>query len=396
LSERPHLAGACLRSIPVCDNHYAQIDARTFEEGYRVFRQDGDWRKVNVHGFALRKTVYEAVGGLACRYGRFAEMMLAAELRDRGHRLGYAEDAAVLHHYRSTLAELVEGIDEYIRGESIYRAEHPGPDRIGYSFLPDSDNPFASEHKAMRWAVCRTLGFDWLFRGGCLRKAIGRAFWPALANGLAASLFGSRWHTGSAALLTKLAMGRCWWRRDNAHKLDAAYRDLIVQATRLSRWRFLAEQPAESNGLPPARSRYSILEIPEGHSLGLHNVEWSDGRPFRWTGRCAAFRLHADEAPRAVHIDTMNLRHFPMPLNLSAFLNGSALTVSDLPNGMIRLDVSQPARPAAGEQILVLACNPFSPWSVGVCDQRELGLPIASLELVAAEVSTPMPIRAAA
>jgi hypothetical protein len=128
----------------------------------------------------------------------------------------------------------------------------------------------------------------------------------------------------------------------------------------------------------------------------LHNVEWSDGRPFRWTGRCAAFRLHADEAPRAVHIDTMNLRHFPMPLNLSAFLNGSALTVSDLPNGMIRLDVSQPARPAAGEQILVLACNPFSPWSVGVCDQRELGLPIASLELVAAEVSTPMPIRAAA
>jgi hypothetical protein len=35
---------------------------------------------------------------------------------------------------------------------------------------------------------------------------------------------------------------------------------------------------------------------------------------------------------------------------------------------------------AGPEQLLILTCNPLRPWTLGVPDRRELGLPIFSIE----------------
>src|SRR5262249_19569437 len=99
--------GACCRSIPICPNALARMDHVTFEEGYQIFREEGDWRKVNVHGFAIRRQTYLDVGGMPGQYDKFAEMILAAALRDRGCRLGYAEAAAVRHLYRGDLRDVL-------------------------------------------------------------------------------------------------------------------------------------------------------------------------------------------------------------------------------------------------------------------------------------------------
>jgi hypothetical protein len=79
---------------------------------------------------------------------------------------------------------------------------------------------------------------------------------------------------------------------------------------------------------------------------------------------------------------------------LAAFLNGQPLAVTEETNGVIRLELQHAA--PIGEQWLVLACKPFYPSNVGVSDHRALGLPIAALDIVAAEQATLPPTRAAA
>src|SRR5262245_51993173 len=55
LAANPHLAGACCESVPAWETAYQRIDAMTFEEGFRHFIRNNDWRKLSVHGMALRR-----------------------------------------------------------------------------------------------------------------------------------------------------------------------------------------------------------------------------------------------------------------------------------------------------------------------------------------------------
>ena len=157
LAANTGVAGACCESVPVWDSPYQLIDATTFEEGFRHFIDTNDWRKLSVHGMALRRDLYLAAGGLQHQYGRFAEMVLAAALRDAGHQLGYARESIVTHHYRETLQELIDGTDEYVASECVYRAANPGPDRIGHTYLPDMPNPFSPGARALDRDIVTTL-----------------------------------------------------------------------------------------------------------------------------------------------------------------------------------------------------------------------------------------------
>ena len=92
---------------------------------------------------SLRRDLFLTLGGLQHQFGRFAEMIIAAALRDARHELGYARESVVLHHYRETLRELIDGTSEYVDSESLYRAANPGPDCIGHTYLPEMPNPFS-------------------------------------------------------------------------------------------------------------------------------------------------------------------------------------------------------------------------------------------------------------
>src|SRR5689334_1939346 len=116
-------AGACIRSFgDGNENPVALCEQRWYADGFREWSRPGDWRKVTIRGFAIRRDAYLDVGGFEHRFGCFAETALAARLADRGYTLGCAADAAVKHYDATRLAPLLRYVREYREGEFAYRA----------------------------------------------------------------------------------------------------------------------------------------------------------------------------------------------------------------------------------------------------------------------------------
>ncbi len=114
--------GACVRSADDGNRHpLASAEARWYREGFAQWSQQGDWRKVTVHGTAIRRDVYESVGGFRSQFGCFAESLLAFDLHAAGHRLGYAEQAAVKHYNSTHVRDFLTYIREYREGEAAYQ-----------------------------------------------------------------------------------------------------------------------------------------------------------------------------------------------------------------------------------------------------------------------------------
>lgn len=119
-------AGACIRSTSDGSSHpVARCEQRWYAEGFEEWSREGDWRKVTIRGFAIRRDAYLDSGGFEHRYGCFAETALAATLAERGHRLGYAPEASIKHYDATSLGQLTGYVREYREGEVAYRASHP-------------------------------------------------------------------------------------------------------------------------------------------------------------------------------------------------------------------------------------------------------------------------------
>jgi hypothetical protein len=367
--------GACCRVLPVCDNALARMDHLLCEEGCSVFRGDGDWRKFNVQGVALERDTYLEVGGLRHRYDRYAEMLLAAALRDRGRRMGYAAAPTVHHRFRTGLLDVLKDVAAYVDGESAYRRDHPGPDAVGHTFLTTlPDDVYKTDLLAV---LVSALGRDVISRDAWRRShAALSAFVRAATRWLGAASAGWR-----AAGGTWMAMGRCHVWRWHPARLERAYRQMWTSATR---WRQLRAMPAAPRALPPARwpasGSWRVDEWPEEHVLGLHAREELHGEPFRWTARTAVLRLPPGPGPREIVLETRGLRRDP-GLGLRAYFQGRRLPGSAVrvePEA-VRLTVpeSRPYEPG----YLVLLCRPLRPWTRGVADARELGLPLFAVHV---------------
>lgn len=119
-------AGAAIRSLPDgSSNPISKCERRWYADGFDEWSREGDWRKVTVRGFAIRRDAYLEAGGFEHRFGCFAETALAATLAHRGDRLGYAPAAAVKHYDATELGPLLSYVREYREGELAYRASHP-------------------------------------------------------------------------------------------------------------------------------------------------------------------------------------------------------------------------------------------------------------------------------
>jgi hypothetical protein len=119
-------AGAAIRSLPDgSSNPISKCERRWYADGFDEWSREGDWRKVTMRGFALRRQAYLDAGGFEHRVGCFAETALAATLADRGDHLGYAPAAAVKHYDATELGPLLAYVREYREGELAFRASHP-------------------------------------------------------------------------------------------------------------------------------------------------------------------------------------------------------------------------------------------------------------------------------
>lgn len=121
------LAGACVRTRPTRDSNWvARLESRLYLDDADTWTRDEDWRKFTKRGVLLSRQAYFESGGLEYAYLRFAEMALAARLRDRGLRLGYAEEAVVTHLNSTELRELTDYVREYQHQACRFARDFPG------------------------------------------------------------------------------------------------------------------------------------------------------------------------------------------------------------------------------------------------------------------------------
>ncbi len=369
--------GACCRVVPISRNGLARMQGRLFDEGFRVWSQPGDWRKVNIRGFAIYRDLYLRVGGYATDLGRFADVALSAELHSQGRRLGYAAGATVRHGYLSSFRELFSFNREYVRGECTVRARLPVEYCERYFGYAEEWAQRGSFLPAVGRSMCRA-GWRSVLRGGWSMVA---AQTKALCRSLPVSLFGPRARLVRYRCALWRAIARCWVWRFYDERLYRAYRDVYDLMIRVSRLEFIAESLAAPPPVPPAAYELRLGEMDDEWLVGFHLVERWGNEAFRWSGPVGLIRLGVPQGTYEVRLETRGVRQASIWLSLGVFFNRHRLPPAALwwQDGRLtfRLDSSMFAE--GPEQHLVLTCNPLRPWTVGVPDRRELGLPIFSI-----------------
>lgn len=386
LAHHPDLAGACCRTMSSYTNNFAWFDALLYEEGYRIYRSDDDWRKINIHAFTLSREWFIRAGGLDETYNLFAEMILAANLRDLGGKMGYAPGPAVLHHYRTNVDGPEESVREFIRDESNYRRAHPGPDQLGFSVLPDVSAYFSGNTGLWRSAFASVLRHG-LFNRQSLRL-LPKLAWNAAKELLSASgpksaarrlAWTIRWHKLMAHL----------WRWNRA-LLEPHYRRLWILYGFHERLLYLAgESVIPDSALNVSGEPHSVA-IDLGHcAAGVHDCENYLNQPFRWTQPMSVWRLAGLSANNSLHFKTHAVRSDLTANQLTICVNGKVVPTAQLhfsAEGLtidlagLRIDQSKPTT-------LLISVPALRPWLHGQPDRRELGTPVISVGSISAALN---------
>ena len=118
-------------------DHYllAQLSKRWFDMIYASWRSPGEWPRIILSGFAIRRDLFEAMGGFETEYDLFAPHLLAARLHAREIDIETIPGATVLHVDEETMrdhhfdtARFVEGeIEARSRTDPVFFERYFGP-----------------------------------------------------------------------------------------------------------------------------------------------------------------------------------------------------------------------------------------------------------------------------
>ena len=101
----------------ITSNAVSELGARWFEQVYEEWDEPGQWPRLNLVGFAIRRGAYLEAGGLDPRYGLFSAPLLSARLHRGGARIGHLPDAHVLHVHADDIEEHHGHSADFARGE---------------------------------------------------------------------------------------------------------------------------------------------------------------------------------------------------------------------------------------------------------------------------------------
>ncbi|MFV0445954.1 MAG: Gfo/Idh/MocA family oxidoreductase [Planctomycetaceae bacterium] len=365
--------GACLRSIAISHNVVSRADANLCMLGFDQLRRDCDWRKFNVHGVALLTEAYLAVGGLQSRYENFSEMLLAADLRDAGYRLGFAGGAAVHHLYRHSPFDLHEE-ESYARGERQYRRDHGSVERIGFSYLELCgdvlDSPTARrESIRAEWQRLRTG-----VRSGDFSAA------GPLVSLLAGEVRNGRWARPIAQAERWLALAGCTLFRFS-DRLTEQWFLKLVRAMFRNEWLRLQAQSQDAVETV-SQCELTADKLCGEVVFGFHPLEQHNGAAFRWSLPTAGVDLPLAPGDYQIEIVTGGIR--PWPASLRWSLNGEVLSSDQVVFGerSCWISLSIPETRAGLGSTLGLSCNK---WDID--DARRLGLPMFGIRCTPVELA---------
>lgn len=360
------LDGSCVKTLPSTDTHWAQrIEARMYEDDFKILSDERDWRKFTKRGFLLRRSAYEAVGGLDARYHRYSVIPVGARLRDGGFRLGHTGNAVVTHHNATDLEETFDYAREYRRNEQLHLRNHPDMNVEGV--LAEA-HPDAALRKATRRAAWKSLR-AW-------RPGNGQSAFPLLKGLLPgpSPLRKAKWRYHLSRL--QLAF--------SSTDVETMYQRFQVSWQRFSDLA-LEEFLAETSGSPSSQSAASVGEdgtllpadLPRHLLDGFYPAEAWETRRFRWTSVAASIRIALPRNDRVVSLDVGALVH-PCRESVHLYWNGRPLkrVPSNAGHGRLAFRLKKSLFRDKQSQILSITCAPVRTASNGKKDSRLLGLPI--------------------
>jgi predicted dehydrogenase len=307
--DREDYAGFCVRSSPLPGNHFSSNETRQFREEFREWSKPGNFAKVFARGFCIRTQVYWELGGHEHRYHRFADAIMAARLKARGHELAYAPSVGVAHLDELEVHGLAYSLRHFVEGESRFRQETPADWlRLFFGEPPEWIEASAFDRFVVQ-RFCRLL-----FR------EITR-----LQSGLSLSF---RFLRGPLELLRLLPLaifgGHILVLRMQARRIESflryylliafpngrykAYLDWYAATVAYYRVRYALQHRPRRPEVTEPRFRYSMEDVDARDLSGFHAVELHAGKAFRWSGTAAGLRLHLPAGDYQVELSLLGVR----------------------------------------------------------------------------------------
>jgi hypothetical protein len=371
--------GACLRSDPGCLTKFAQAEGMKFEQYFAEWSRPGDWRKVLVRGFAIKKSSYFKVGGFEPNTAYFGDFALSAAFHAHGLPLGYIPDAVVLHYYSNGFADFAPPVEARTKEECEFRLSHD-PEYCHRYF----DTPL-----------------DWLWRETTRPQTARRLFWPLLRSAMRKLLrFGewddakpllaasARWAPIAACglkgriLALRLAILRMrfetWAWRNNVDALMQIYAKTYSTLETFHRLQFISRHVhagrRRSRGDAPDQS---MDTLGTATLFGFYQRERYGERTFRWSAAAGMIGFDVPAGSYAFEVETGDIRDHPASFLADVYCNGHRLEKETLrlSRGRICGRIGPEHFRAGGPQYLVLVCIPIA-RSVIAPDRRELGFPL--------------------
>ncbi len=346
----------------------------------------GHWRTISLRGFAVRRGVYERLGGFQPQYRRFCANAFVIELEARGLSLVPSHTSLVRHGNCPHIMDVASALRDSARGQIEWRArlqEEKPPDIAdryvgGLDFWSRRGDLAPETARILADSLLRSILADRKRAGGWQKARHGLAelprLWAAWMMGPRASALAQRIALGWAMLVCGLSR----WHR----------RTLLTSFLRLWRWsfdsgyaEFVVPHKVEPQwiALEPNKP-VDVASIPDGAVAGLRAREkWGAQGPFmRWSGPVFLLRLRLSiQDSRRITLDIRCLLR-PGERCLSAFLNGIAVDPSALieEEEKIVIDLAPELLKPDGRLELVVTCRAVQPSreDKGAVDRRRLGL----------------------
>ena len=377
------MEGACLKSEPGCLTPFARAESIKFEEFFEEWSKPGDWRKVLVRGFAVKKRAYLDVGGFEPDTAYFGDFALSAAFDANSMRLGYIPNATVLHYYSNGFADFAPPVKTRTQEECEFRLSHD-PDYCHKYF----DTPL-----------------DWLWRETTRPKIARRLFWP-LARSALRQIFNptrrhkrellmaaARWAPIAASGLKgrtfALWLAIVWMRfeawvlRNSMPALVQIYTKLYSTLETFHRLKFISAQiHANDRQHSAGATDHAMATIGAAVLFGFYQREQYRDRVFRWSSAAGMIGFELPPGSYMFEIEIGEIRGHPGSYLSDVYFNGYRLEKDTLclSNDYIRGQVAPQHFHPNGQQCLVLICNPISRSEIAP-DQRELGFPIFSFRI---------------
>lgn len=359
------------------------------EHEWNAFWPVGHWQTISLRGFAIRRRVYQELGGFQPELRRFCANAFVIELERRRLRLAPTPSPIIRHCNSSTVWDVVVTLRDCARGQIAWRTklqDQEAPDiadrYIGgldlWSRRGDLAPPTA---RMLGGSLIQSIFADLLHPGGLQKAKHGLAALPRLIFGM---IVGPRTSGFAQRLALSWAILDCTAARITKRRLFKSYQRLWRKSFDSGFADYAAAQRVEPKWFVPRSEPVAAVSVPDGAVAGLHAREgWGDRGPLiRWSG--CVFLLRLLLAPERSHRITLDIRS-DLPVGkrcLRVCCNGSPLPQRAVVEEPERIVITLPANLCRhdGRQNLVFTCGAVRPSDRGQADRRRLGIALFSLK----------------